>query len=157
LNGKARLITIDLDPTDDPMHGAKQLTFFNVHYDSYCYLPMVGILQFNDENEKCLFTVVLRPGNAPASRGAIGILMRTLTRLQDAFPNTRFSVRLDGGFATPALLDYLELEGVEYLIGIAGNSRLEKRARRLMGKVRMKSRENGGFANSKHSGISSHK
>ncbi len=143
LKGKAGLITIDLDPTDDPTHGAQQLTFFNAHYDSYCYLPMVGTLQFDDETEKYLFTVVLRPGNAPASRGTIGILMRLLVRLRDAFPKTRFRVRLDGGFATPAILDYLELEGVEYLVGIAGNSRLEKRARRLMGKVRMKSRQTG--------------
>jgi hypothetical protein len=143
LKGKARLITIDLDPTDDPTHGAQQLTFFNGHYDSYCYLPMVGTLQFNNETEKYLFTVVLRPGNAPASRGTIGILMRLLVRLRDAFPKTGFRVRLDGGFATPAILDYLELEGVEYLVGMAGNSRLEKRARRLMGKVRMKSRKTG--------------
>ena len=143
LKGKARLITIDLDPTDDPTHGAQQLTFFNAHYDSYCYLPMVGTLQFNNEKEKYLFTVVLRPGNAHASRGAIGILMRLFVRLRDAFPKTRFRVRLDGGFATPAILDYLELEGVEYLVGMAGNSRLEKRARRLMGKARMKSRKTG--------------
>jgi hypothetical protein len=143
LKGKARLITIDLDPTDDPTHGAQQLTFFNAHYDSYCYLPMVGTLQFDNESEKYLFTVVLRPGNAPASRGAIGILMRLLVRLRDAFPKTRFRVRLDGGFAQPALLDYLELEGVEYLVGMASNSRLEKRARRLMGKVRIKSRKTG--------------
>jgi len=143
LKGKARLITIDLDPTDDPTHGAQQLTFFNAHYDSYCYLPMVGTLQFNNETEKYLFTVVLRPGNAPASRGTIGILMRLLVRLRDAFSMTRFRVRLDGGFATPAILDYLELEGVEYLVGMAGNSRLQKRARRLMGKVRMKSRKTG--------------
>jgi hypothetical protein len=143
LKGKARLITIDLDPTDDPTHGTQQLTFFNAHYDSYCYLPMVGTLQFNNETEKYLFTVVLRPGNAPASRGTIGILMRLLVRLRDAFPKTGFRVRLDGGFATPAILDYLELEGVEYLVGMAGNSRLEKRARRLMGKVRMKSRKTG--------------
>lgn len=143
LRGKARLITIDLDPTDDPTHGAQQLTFFNAHYDSCCYLPTVGTLQFNSETEKYLFTVVLRPGNAPASRGAFGILMRLLTRLRDAFRKTRLRVRLDGGFATPALLDYLELEGVEYLVGIAGNPRLEKRARRLMGKVRMMSRKTG--------------
>jgi hypothetical protein len=143
LKGKARLITIDLDPTDDPTHGAQQLTFFNAHYDSYCYLPTVGTLQFDNETEKYLFTVVLRPGNAPASRGTIGILMRLLVRLRDAFTKTRFRVRLDGGFAQPALLDYLELEGVEYLVGMASNSRLEKRARRLMGKVRMKSRKTG--------------
>jgi hypothetical protein len=143
LKGKARLITIDLDPTDDPTHGAQQLTFFNAHYDSYCYLPMVGTLQFNGESEKFLFTVVLRPGNAPASRGTIGILMRTLTRLRDAFPQARLRVRLDGGFATPSLLDYLELEDVEYLVGMPGNIRLEKAARRPMGKARMMSRKSG--------------
>jgi len=143
LKGKAHRITIDMDPTDDPTHGAQQLSFFNAHYDSYCYLPMVGTLQFDDDKEKYLFTVVLRPGNAHASRGAIGILMRLLTRLRDAFPKTIFRVRLDGGFATPAILDYLELEGVEYLVGIASNCRLEKRARRLMGKVRMMSRKSG--------------
>jgi hypothetical protein len=113
LKSKARLITIDLDPTDDPTHGAQQLTFFNAHYDSYCYLPMVGTLQFDNETEKYLSTVVLRPGNAPASRGTIGILMRLLARLRDAFPKTRVRVRLDGGFAQPTLLDYLEFEGVE--------------------------------------------
>jgi hypothetical protein len=143
LKGKARRITIDLDPTDDPTHGAQQLTFFNAHYDSYCYLPMVGTLQFNDESEKYLFTVVLRPGNAHASHGTIAILMRLLAKLRVAFPKTIFRVRLDGGFATPALLDYLEEEEVEYLIGMPSNSRLEKRARRLMGKVRMLSRRSG--------------
>lgn len=143
LKGKARRITIDLDPTDDPTHGAQQLSFFNGHYDCYCYLPMVGTLQFNNETEKYLFTVVLRPGNAPASRGTIAILMRLLVRLRDAFPKTVFRVRLDGGFATPEILDYLELEEVEYLVGMAGNCRLEKRAQRLMGKVRMLSRQTG--------------
>lgn len=143
LKGKARRITIDLDPTDDPTHGAQQLSFFNGHYGSFCYLPLVGTLQFNHEKEKYLFTVVLRPGNAPATRGTIGTLMRLLTRLRDAFPKTRFRVRLDGGFATPQILDYLEREKVEYVVGIGGNSRLNKRAQRLMGKVRMRSRQSG--------------
>ena len=143
LGGKARLITIDLDPTDDPTHGAQQLTFFNGHYDSFCYLPVVGTLQFDGEKEKYLFTVILRPGNAHASLGARGILIRLLTRLRDAFPKTRFRVRLDGGFATPAILDYLEFEQVEYVVGMPGNPRLEKRAQRLMGKVRMRSRASG--------------
>jgi len=67
-----RHITIDLDPTDDPTHGAQQLTFFNAHYDTWCYLPVAGFLTFNDEPEQYLFAYVLRPGNAPASRGAIG-------------------------------------------------------------------------------------
>ena len=69
LHGRARLITIDLDPTDDPTHGAQQLTFFNGHYDTWCYLPVVGFLSFNDEPEQYLATAVLRPGNAVASAG----------------------------------------------------------------------------------------
>ena len=74
LRGRARLITIDLDPTDDPTHGAQQLTFFNGHYDTYCYLPVVGFLTFDQEAEQYLVTAVLRPGNAPGSAGAVGIL-----------------------------------------------------------------------------------
>ena len=60
LHGRARRITIDLDPTDDPTHGQQQLSFFNGHYDSYCYLPMVGFLTFNHEPEQYLVTAVLR-------------------------------------------------------------------------------------------------
>src|SRR3974390_13981 len=104
LHGRARLITIDLDPTDDPAHGAQQLTFFNWHYDTYCYLPMVGFLTFNQEAEQYLVTAVLRPGNAPGSVGAVGLLRRLIDRLRQVFPDAKIRVRLGGGFArTPAL------------------------------------------------------
>jgi hypothetical protein len=49
LKRKVKRITIDLDPTDDPTHGAQQLTFFNGHYDTWCYLPVAGFLTFNEE------------------------------------------------------------------------------------------------------------
>ncbi len=143
LGGRARRITIDLDPTDDPTHGAQQLSFFNGHYDSFCFLPMVGTLQFNEEREKYLFTIVLRPGNAHCSRGAIGILMRTISRLRAAFPKTRIRVRLDGGFASPGILDYLEFERVEYLVGFAGNPALEAQIEPLMRAVRVLSATSG--------------
>src|SRR6266566_2092127 len=89
LHGRARRITIDLDPTDDPTHGAQQLTFFNWHYDTYCYLPMVGFLTFDQEAEQYLVTAVLRPGNAPGSAGAVGILRRLIQRLREAFPKAK--------------------------------------------------------------------
>jgi hypothetical protein len=73
----------------------------------------------------------------------MGILRRIVALLRDAFGNVRIRVRLDGGFANPQLLDFLEEEELEYLVAIACNSRLEKRARRLMGKARMKSRSSG--------------
>jgi hypothetical protein len=62
-------VTIDLDPTDDPTHGAQQLSFFNGHYDSWCYLPVMGFISFNKEAEQYLCAAVLRPGNAPAAVG----------------------------------------------------------------------------------------
>ena len=108
LHGRARRITIDLDPTDDPTHGAQQLTFFNGHYDSWCYLPLLAFLPFDAEAEQYLCAAILRPGNVPASRGTRGRLRRWLARGRGAFPKARFLVRLDGGFATPAILDFLD-------------------------------------------------
>jgi len=101
LHGRARRITIDMDPTDDPTHGQQQFTFFNSHYGGYCYLPMVCFLTFDEEAEQYLVAAVLRPGNAPGSAGAIGILRRLIERVSDAFPKAKIRVRLDGGFASP--------------------------------------------------------
>ena len=137
LKGRARLITIDLDPTDDPTHGAQQLSFFNWHYDSYCYLPMVGFLTFDQEAEQYLVTAVLRPGNAPGSAGAVGILRRLIERLREAFPKAKIRVRLDGGFAAPEVLDFLDCEPkVEYLVNFAANAVLERKAESAMQRAR---------------------
>ncbi|MBZ5628527.1 MAG: transposase [Acidobacteriia bacterium] len=64
LRHRVRRVTVDLDPTDDPTHGAQQLSFFNGHYDTWCYLPVMGFVSFNDESEQYLCAAVLRPGNA---------------------------------------------------------------------------------------------
>ena len=72
LRGRVRRVTIDLDPTDDPTHGAQQLSFFNRHYDTWCYLPVMGFVSFNDEAEQYLCAAVLRPGNVTAAAGAAG-------------------------------------------------------------------------------------
>lgn len=133
-------VRIDLDPTDDPTHGGQQLAFFNSHYDSWCYLPMVGFLTFNGEPEQYLFCAVLRPGNATAKLGAIGILDRIISQVREHCPKARILVRLDGGFAEPKLLKFLEDSAVDYLIGIAKNKVLVRRARRLMGRARKLSR-----------------
>ena len=74
---------------------------------------MVGFWSFNDESEPYLATAVLRPGKAVASAGAIGILWRLLVQVWRAFPQARVRVGLDGGFADPQVLDFLEVRGVE--------------------------------------------
>ncbi len=144
LHGRARRITIDLDPTEDPTHGAQQLSFFNRHYDSHCYLPMVCFLTFDGEAEQYLVAAVLRPGNAPGSAGALGILRRLIERAGDAFPKARIRVRLDGGFASPKVLDFLDCEPkVEYLVNLASNAVLKRKVKSAMQWARRASEVSG--------------
>ena len=139
--GRAKRITIDLDPTDDPTHGQQEFAFFNGHYDTWCYLPVVATVTFNDEATQFAVAAVLRPGKAPASLGARGILRGLLRKLRAAFPATMVRVRLDGGFASAKMFTFLEREHVEYVVAMASNRRLEKRAQRLMGRARVLSRQ----------------
>ena len=88
LRGRARRVTIDLDPTDDPTHGAQQLSFFNGHYDTWCYLPVMGFVSFNDEAEQYLCAAVLRPGNVTAAVGAVGILRRLMQLIRYLLPGS---------------------------------------------------------------------
>jgi hypothetical protein len=140
---KVKHITIDRDPTDDPTHGDQQLTFFNGHYDTWCYLPVAGFLTFNREPEQYLFTYVLRPGNAPAKLGALGILDRLIERLRAAFPRARLLVRLDGGFAGPEMFDFLDEARLDYVVAMAENKVLSRRSLRWMRQARRLSKESG--------------
>lgn len=143
LHGRAARITIDLDPTDDPTHGQQEFAFFNGHYDTWCYLPVVATVTFNDEPAQFAVAAVLRPGTAPAGLGARGILRALLRKLRAAFPTATFRVRLDGGFASAKLFTFLDREAVEYVVGMPSNRRLEKRAQRLMGRARVRARQTG--------------
>ena len=144
LHGRARRITIDLDPTDDPTHGQQQFTFFNSHYDCHCYLPAVCFLTFNDEVEQYLVAAVLRPGNVSGSCGAIGILRRLLERLDHAFPGVVCRVRLDGGFAAPKVLEFLDGQPkVEYVVNMAANKVFKRLVEPAMRAARRLSKESG--------------
>src|SRR5260370_12086742 len=143
LKGRATRITIDLDPTDDPTHGQQELTFFHGHYDTSRYLPLVATVTFGDEAAQYAVAAVLRPGHAPASLAACGLLRRLIRQLRAAFPPATLRVRLDGGFATPTMFTFLEAQAVEYVVAMARHARLEKRARRLMGNARTRSTASG--------------
>lgn len=143
LRGRAHRITIDLDPTDDPTYGHQQLSLFNGHYGHWCYLPVAGFLQFDDEPDQYLFAYVLRAGNAPATEGAIGLLRRVIQRLRRAFPKVIIRVRLDGGFAAPELFDWLDAQRVEYTVAMAKNAVLKRHAEPLMCKARLASAASG--------------
>lgn len=144
LRGRVRRVTIDLDPTEDPTHGAQQLSFFNGHYDSWCYLPVIGFISFNDEREQYLCTAVLRPGNVTAACGAVGILRRLLLMVRYFLPKVQIRVRLDGGFAHPAVLALLDQEpNLEYVVAMAKNAVLKRKAKPAMRQARKLSRRSG--------------
>lgn len=140
---KVRRITIDMDPTEDPTYGNQQLTFFNAYYDNWCYLPMITTIQFGDEAEQYHIAPVLRPGNAKGSLGAIGILKRLVPRLRMAFPFATIYVRMDGAFATPEVLAWLESNDHLYVVNMAKNSVLKADAEPLMKTARKLAQETG--------------
>jgi hypothetical protein len=144
LRGRVRRVTIDLDPTDDATHGAQQLSFFNGHYDSWCYLPVLAFVTFNDEAEQYLCAAVLRPGNVTAAVGAVGILRRLMLLILRLLPGVRIRVRLDGGFAHPHVLALLDAEpAVEYVVAMANNAVLQRKAHSAMKQARQFSRHSG--------------
>ena len=117
-------VVLDLDSTDDPTHGQQPLSFFNAHYDSYIYFPL---LVFDGEGR--LAAMRLRPGNAGNSRYAAPLMARLIRKLKARFPSVRILVRADGGFCTPRFLDAIEhldsqLTDVRYVVGLPHNSRL---------------------------------
>jgi hypothetical protein len=140
---KPKNITIDIDPTDDPTHGQQVFSFFNTHYDNWCYLPQTIFIRFNDEGEQYLVGVMLRPGNASATLWTPWVLRRLVELLRKTWPKIRIRVRLDGGFASPHIFDLLEQLQVEYLINMGKNSRLEVLAEPLMEQARQLARETG--------------
>ena len=137
-NGHARLVTIDMDPTDAATYGAQQLSFFNTHYDNSCYLPMLGFVSFDDESDQYLCAAVLRPGNVGAGAGAVGVLRRLIALVRRSFPKARIRVRLDGGFASPALFEFLDTEPkVEYVVAMASNAVLTRLSEEAMKVARL--------------------
>lgn len=143
LSGRAKRVTIDLDSTDLETHGAQQLALFNGFYGEWCYLPHVAFLTFDDEPEQYSCVALLRSGRAPAALGLIGLLRRMIRKVRASFPGVIVRVRLDGGFAGPILLDYLEAERVEYVVGVAENKVLARLAEPLMKVVRRATKRSG--------------
>lgn len=143
LNGHAKRITIDLDPTEDRTYGQQTFSFFNGHYDSWCFLPQLGFLTFDDEREQHLFHARLRPGNSRCWRGALGLLRRTVAHLRQVFPKATIRVRTDAGFACPRTFDVLDALGVEYVVAMPSNPRLNALAEPTLARARHAAKQTG--------------
>jgi len=111
-------IVLDLDATDDPVHGHQEGRFFHGYYDEYCYLPLYMFC--GDE----LLVAKLRPSNLDASAGTEEVLAWVVPMLRSRWPHVRIIVRADSGFARDGIMAWCEANGVDYVFGLAKNSRL---------------------------------
>src|SRR5580700_1478981 len=113
-----RQIVLDLDATDDPLHGHQEGRFFHGYYDGYCYLPL------NVFCGRHLLAAKLRKADIDASAGAVEEIARIVAQIRASWPDARILLRADSGFAREALMAWCEANRVDYLFGLARNARL---------------------------------
>lgn len=111
-------IVLDLDATDDPLHGHQEGRFFHGYYDCHCYLPLYI---FCGEH---LLLARLRRSNIDASAGAVEEVERIVGQIRHHWPKTQIILRADSGFARDELMNFCEQNQVDYVFGLARNERL---------------------------------
>lgn len=111
-------IILDLDATDDPIHGDQEGKFFHGYYDSYCYLPLYIFCG------RHLLAAKLRRSNIDGAAGAREEVERIVAQIRRRWPRTRILLRADSGFCRDELMSWCEANEVDYLFGLARNKRL---------------------------------
>jgi hypothetical protein len=130
-----REVVLDLDATDDPIHGTQEGRFFHGYYGNYCYLPLYIFAG------DFLLGARLRTSDIDAAAGALEEVQRIVARLRARWPATRILVRADSGFARDSLMTWCEENGVDYVLGLARNERLQQMIATDLELVRAVSRE----------------
>lgn len=111
-------IVLDLDATDDPLHGHQEGRFFHGYYDNYCYLPLYIFCG------RHLLAAKLRTANRDGADGSRDELIRVVGRIRARWPRTRILLRADSGFCREYLMAWCEANRVDYVFGLARNPRL---------------------------------
>jgi hypothetical protein len=130
-------IILDLDATDDPLHGKQEGRFFHGYYGHYCYLPLYIFCG------EFLLGARLRPSNLDASAGSVAELQRIVKQIRAVWPEVRILVRGDSGFCREELMAWCKAEGVDYLLGLAKNERLKAKIKKELRKAERQYRETG--------------
>ena len=114
-----REIVLDLDNTDIPLHGMQEGRFFHGYYEEYCYLPLYVFCG------RHLLLARQRRANVAGSDGAVEEMARIIAQIRQAWPRVRIILRADSGFSNDPLMSWCEANRVDYVFGLARNSRLE--------------------------------
>jgi hypothetical protein len=130
-------IILDLDATDDPIHGHQEGRFFHGYYDGYCYLPLYIFCG------RHLLAAKLRPSNIDGAAGSREEVERLVAQIRASWPRTRILLRADSGFCREDLMKWCEANRVDYLFGLARNDRLVGRIEKELAEAGAESRETG--------------
>lgn len=137
LEGVPKRLFLDVDATDDPLHGNQEGKFFHGYYDSYCYLPLYI---FCNGHPLC---AKLRRSNIDASHGTVEELEFIVMRLRKRWPKVQIILRADSGFCRESILLWCEENRVDYVIGLAKNNRLLKVIGKQLYRAKKKHEETG--------------
>jgi hypothetical protein len=107
-------IILDLDATDDPLHGEQEGRFFHGYYDCYCYLPLYVFCG------RHLLVAKLRRADLDAAAGAVAEVARVAAHIRRRWPRVRILLRADSGFAREELMAWCEANGADFLLGLSG-------------------------------------
>jgi hypothetical protein len=136
-NAAPRRIVLDLDATDIPLHGHQERRFFHGYYDSYCYLPRYI---FAGDHLLC---ARLRPADQDGAAGAVQEVERIVTQMRQRWPRTQILLRADSGFCREELLRWCEDHGVDYVLGLARNERLQRHIADVMAEAKLQWQSTG--------------
>ena len=144
-------VTLDIDDTLDVVHGGQQLSLFHAHHDERCFLP----IHIYDTVTGRPVAVILRPGKTPSGKEACGYLRRLHRRIRRHWPTTRLTIRGDGHYGRPELMDFCEKHGLDYLFGVTGTKALAAKVEAVVDPIRVERALTGaaavrGFAETRH-------
>jgi DDE family transposase len=132
-----RQIILDLDATDDPLHGEQEGRFFHGYYDCYCYLPLYVFCG------RHLLAAKLRRADSDGAAGSVEEVARIVGQIRGRWPSVRIVLRADSGFCRDELMAWCEAEQVDYVLGLAGNARLHAQIGAELALVQEQSRRTG--------------
>jgi hypothetical protein len=130
-------ITLDLDATDDPLHGHQEGRFFHGYYDGYCYLPLYVFCG------RHLLAARLRRSNIDAAAGSVEEIARIMRRIRERWPRVRILLRADSGFEREPLMAWCEANRVDFLFGLARNGRLAAEIETELAQARIEAEMSG--------------
>ena len=120
-----KAIILDVDDTEDPVHGAQQMALFNGYFKSWCYQP----LHIYEGRSGRLVTTILRPGARPTGQQIAALLKRLVVHLSRAWPKTQIILRGDSHFSCPEVHDFCAEYGLSFILGLTANERLKALAK----------------------------